>query len=177
MSFIGVPVIGPRPPSASACRARVRQQRHLAGVLDRRRDVALVLSAVAGNPSRPDLAAVRDELAQQPDVLVVDVGDLLLAEQADFLLRLANRWLGHRGAPWQSPARAGMVVSSGRIGLAGWPRASGLGPAGCRLAGRGPADLSWPGRSRTADAAGPAAGPSAGDRSERRLVGKPAVAR
>src|SRR6266567_6956794 len=35
-----------------------------------------------------------------------------------------------------------MVVSSGRIGLAGWPRANRPGPAGCRLACRGPAELS-----------------------------------
>src|SRR5271170_5133232 len=109
MSFIGVPFIGAQPPSALSCRARVRQQRHLARVLDRRGDIALVLRAVAGNPPCPDLAAVGDELPQQPRVLVVDVGDLLLAEQADLLLWLANRWLGHRGAPQQSPAGAGMV--------------------------------------------------------------------
>src|SRR5580698_5556226 len=106
MSFMGVPLIGRSSP-VSASRARVGQQRHLARVLDRRGDVALVLRAVAGYPPGTDLAAVGDELPQQPGVLVVDPGDLLLAEQADLLLRLANWWLGHRGAPWQSPARGG----------------------------------------------------------------------
>src|ERR1035441_4706664 len=66
-----------------------------------------MLRAVSGNPPRPDLAAVGDELPQQPGVLVVHAGDLLLAEQADLLLRLANGWLGHRGAPQQSPACGG----------------------------------------------------------------------
>src|SRR5215472_2471757 len=98
MSFIGVPLIGALPPSL-ASRARVGQQRHLARVLDRLGDVALVLRAVAGHPPRTDLAAVGNELPQQPGVLVVHPADLLLAEQADLLLRLADRWLGHRGAP------------------------------------------------------------------------------
>src|ERR1700746_2953389 len=41
-----------------ARRARVRKQRHLAGVLDRRRDGPLVAGAVAGHPPGADLAAV-----------------------------------------------------------------------------------------------------------------------
>src|SRR6185436_15245353 len=86
-------------PPASARGAGVRQQRHLAGVLDRRGDVPLVLGAVAGHPTGTDLAAVGDELPQQTGVLVVDVGDLLLAENANLLLGFAGRWLRHRGAP------------------------------------------------------------------------------
>src|SRR5215475_9567935 len=109
MSFIGLPLMASVTFPASACRARVRQQRHLAGVLDRRGDVALVLRAVAGDPPRTDLAAVRDELPQQPGVLVVDPGHLLLAEKAHLLLWLADRWLGHRGAPSHSRQSAGMV--------------------------------------------------------------------
>jgi len=35
-----------------------------------------------------DLAAIRDELAQSCDVLVVDVADLLLAERTWLLLKL-----------------------------------------------------------------------------------------
>src|SRR3954451_9481047 len=93
MSFI-------RPSLPSARGARVGQQRHLAAVLDRRRDVALVLRAVAGDSTGADLAAVGDELPQQVGVLVVDVGVLLLAEGAHLLLRLASRGLGHgRDAP------------------------------------------------------------------------------
>src|SRR4051795_181205 len=90
MSFIG---------SSSAGRRRVGQQGHLAGVLDRDGDVALVLDAVAGDPAGTDLAAVGDELPQQGGVLVVDVGRLVLAELADLLLGLANRWLRHRSSP------------------------------------------------------------------------------
>src|SRR5258708_3867801 len=77
-----------------------------------------MLRAVAGDPPGPDLAAVGDELPQQPRVLVVHVGDLLLAEQADLLFWLANRWLGHRGAPWQRPARGGDGGDEG--GGVGW---------------------------------------------------------
>src|SRR4051812_44031232 len=86
-------------PLRSASRARVRQQRHLASVLDRRGDVALVLGAVSGHPAGADLAAVGDELAQQRRILVVDVGEFLLAEQANLLLGLAWCRFRHRGAP------------------------------------------------------------------------------
>src|SRR3954467_10610889 len=78
----------------------VGQQRELAGVLDRERDVPLVLDAVAGDPTGADLAAVGDELAEQRGVLVVDAGRLLLAELANLLLGLANHCLGHCGAPF-----------------------------------------------------------------------------
>src|SRR3712207_2891974 len=64
----------------------VGQQRHLAGALDGRGGLALVLRAEARNPSRADLAAVRDEPAQHVIVLVVDVGDVLLAEDARLAL-------------------------------------------------------------------------------------------
>src|SRR5258708_34499701 len=98
-----------------------------------------MLRAVAGDPPGPDLAAVGDELPQQPRVLVVHVGDLLLAEQADLLFWLANRWLGHRGAPWQSPARGGggryegggawgmwgVVVRAGGAGAGAWASRAG----------------------------------------------------
>src|SRR4051794_18441651 len=101
ISFISIPL---------ARRARVRQERHLAAVLDRGGDVALVLRAVAGHPTGADLAAVGDEAAEQTRVLVVHVADLLLAEHADFLLRLAELGLRHRGALLKSPAGAGMDV-------------------------------------------------------------------
>src|SRR5438093_9612698 len=66
----------------------VRQERHLPCVLDRRRHVTLVLGAVARHPACADLPPVRDELAEQGQVLVVDEGDLVLAEDADLLLLL-----------------------------------------------------------------------------------------
>src|SRR5688500_16485650 len=43
-----------------------------------------MLRARAGNPPRQHLAALGDEAAQQLDVLVVDVVDLVRAELADF---------------------------------------------------------------------------------------------
>src|SRR4029079_5279016 len=82
----------------SAGRARVRQQGHLARVLDGIGDEALFLHGHTGDPTRTDLAAVGDELAQQCGVLVVDVLDLRRLERVGLLLGLANGGLGHRGA-------------------------------------------------------------------------------
>src|SRR5215218_996178 len=74
----------------------VREQGHLPGVLDGGGDVALVLGAVAGDPAGADLAPVAHELAQQVDVLVVDVVLLLRAELAELALGLALEGaLGH----------------------------------------------------------------------------------
>src|SRR5574341_1276300 len=90
----------------------VGEQRHLAGVLDRRCDVALMLCAVAADPSGADLAAVAHELPQQVHVLVVDVGLLVSAELAELPLGLAlERALWHTAgyllaepwAPWPRP--------------------------------------------------------------------------
>src|SRR6476661_2033252 len=79
----------------SACGRGVGQQGNLAGVLDRGGDVPLMLGAVAGHPAGADLAAIRDEAAQQGGVLVVDRLRVFLAEGADLLLRLADGGLGH----------------------------------------------------------------------------------
>src|SRR6202020_270657 len=131
---------------ALASRAGVREQRHLARVLDRGGHVALVPGAVTGDPARADLAAVGDVLAEQARVLVVHVADLVVAEGADLLLGLANWWLRHRGAPLESPANAGMVstclldlLERWFVGVAGVRRPRVLGPtaAAARLtAGR-----------------------------------------
>src|SRR6476620_9221756 len=93
MSFI--PLSSATGSPGSACGRGVGQQGDLAGVLHRDRDVTLVLTAVAGDPTGPDLAAVGDELPQQPGVLVVDVLGLVLAERAHLLLRLAQDGLCH----------------------------------------------------------------------------------
>src|SRR5215212_5991498 len=85
----------------SATGRGVGQQRQLTRVLHRDRHVTLVLDAVAGHPTRADLAAVGDELAEQRGVLVVDTGRLLLAELANLLLRLAHHCLRHCGAPFR----------------------------------------------------------------------------
>src|SRR5262245_5071500 len=72
-----------------------RKQRHLAGVLDRDGDVALVLHTVTGHAAGTDLAAFADVGAQQRGVLVVDRLPLLGAEDA---LTGLDRLFG-RGAP------------------------------------------------------------------------------
>src|SRR4051812_45515943 len=60
----------------AAALADVRQERQLAGALHRAGDLVLVAPAGAGDAARADLAAVRDELAEADDVLVVDELDL-----------------------------------------------------------------------------------------------------
>src|SRR3954453_11977217 len=103
----------------SASRRRVGQQGDLTGVLDGRGDVALVLHTVAGDPTRTDLAAVGDELAEQVGVLVVHVGHLVLAELANLLLGLANHCLGHCGALFPRPS-ASMSQSEPGSHRNGW---------------------------------------------------------
>src|SRR5690606_36124684 len=56
-------------------RAGVREERHLARVLHRGRDELLLLDGHAGDATRTDLAALRDELPEGRDVLVVDDAD------------------------------------------------------------------------------------------------------
>src|SRR6478672_12823649 len=82
--------------AGSPRRRGVGEQGHLAGVLDRLGELALLLRGDAGDPAGTDLAAVRHELAQQVGVLVVDVVDLGREKRVRLLLRLANGWLGHR---------------------------------------------------------------------------------
>src|SRR5215213_899266 len=74
----------------------VGEQGHLPGVLDGGGDVALVLGAVAGDPAGADLAPVAHELAQQVDILVVDVVLVVGAELEELALGLALEGaLGH----------------------------------------------------------------------------------
>src|SRR3712207_1683176 len=86
-------------------RRGVRQQRDLAGVLHRDRDVALVLAAVAADPPGTDLAPVGDELPEQAGVLVVDGLRRVLAECADLLLGFAQHGFGHECSWWYSDTR------------------------------------------------------------------------
>src|SRR3954464_13867176 len=85
--------------SCTARRAGVRQQGHLPRVLDGLGDLALLLHGDAGDPTGTDLAAVRDELPQDVDVLVIDLLDARALQRVLLLLGLANGWLRHRGAP------------------------------------------------------------------------------
>src|SRR3954454_7952113 len=59
--------------------ADVGQQRELTRPLDRRGDLVLVPPARSGDAARADLAAIRDELPERVDVLVVDELDLVAA--------------------------------------------------------------------------------------------------
>src|SRR5262249_39057275 len=74
------------PPAAAAAVVRalrhVRQERHLAGALHGLRDLHLVAPARAGDAAAADLPPLRDVAAKLGDVLVVDLGDVLLAEEA-----------------------------------------------------------------------------------------------
>lgn len=76
----------------------VGQQRHLAGVLHRDRDVALMSTAVPADPARPNLAPVGEKLTQQASVLVIDLLIFVLAKRANLLLVLA-RYSLCRGSP------------------------------------------------------------------------------
>ena len=62
-----------------------RQQRDVARLLDGQGQTPLVRRADSGQAPRNDLAALRHELRQQPDVLVVDGLDFLHAEFANLL--------------------------------------------------------------------------------------------
>src|SRR5581483_5692562 len=67
-------------PAGTAGRVgHVGQQGELAGPLHRPGHLALMAPARAGDPTRADLAALRDEPAQHRDVLVVDLLDLVPA--------------------------------------------------------------------------------------------------
>src|SRR5438094_3016690 len=60
----------------------VGKQCHLARAFDRDRDLTLMAAARARNPAGADLAPLGDVPAQLVDVLVVDLVDLVLAEEA-----------------------------------------------------------------------------------------------
>lgn len=71
-----IPGRGGAGPGARRCLPRrIRQERHLPGVLDRTGQLPLLLCGDAGDPTAADLAAVREERPEQGGVLVVDVRD------------------------------------------------------------------------------------------------------
>src|SRR5438105_4203343 len=65
--------------------SRERQQRNGARALDRVLQFALMQRAGAGDASRQNLSALRDELLQHLHIFEVDVLELLHAELADAL--------------------------------------------------------------------------------------------
>src|ERR1051325_3291761 len=78
-------------------RRRERQQRDVSGALHRGRQLTLMARAVAGDAARNQLAALGDEAAEQPHVLVID-GNSLGTEAADL-------------APLHAPAKRHLVVA------------------------------------------------------------------
>src|SRR5690606_22424499 len=83
--------------AGSASRGRVGQEGHLTRVLHGARDLTLLLDGDTRDAARTDLPAVRDELAQERGVLVVDDVDLRGLQRVGLLLGLAENGLGHRG--------------------------------------------------------------------------------
>ena len=58
---------------------------HLASSLDSYGELSLVKSAVAGYTSGENLCSLRCELSKLSDILVIDLGNLILAEDANLL--------------------------------------------------------------------------------------------
>ena len=63
----------------------VGEKRHLASSLDRGSELSLVKSAVAANTSGEDLCSLGNELSELCNVLVIDLRNLVLAEDANLL--------------------------------------------------------------------------------------------
>src|SRR6266849_167971 len=76
--------VNPRPGSLRSAPGK-RQQRNVPRLLDGGRQTPLVRCANAGQAPRNNLAALRHELGEQPDIFVVDGFNFLHAELADFL--------------------------------------------------------------------------------------------
>ena len=63
----------------------VGEKCHLASSLDSYRKLSLVKSTVAGNTSGEDLCSLGNELSELCNILVIDLANLVLAEDANFL--------------------------------------------------------------------------------------------
>ena len=63
----------------------VGEKCHLACSLDSYSELSLVKSTVAGNTSGENLSSLRGELSKLSDILVIDLGNLILAEDANLL--------------------------------------------------------------------------------------------
>ncbi len=58
-----------------------------------------MLGAVTSDSTSPNLAAIRNELAQGWDVFVIDCRSIFATKRADLRLKFLNWWLSHCGAP------------------------------------------------------------------------------
>jgi hypothetical protein len=70
--------------------ANVGQKSNLASTLDSGVELTLVNSASAGHSSGQDLAALADELAELSGILVIDISNLIGAENANLLSSANN---------------------------------------------------------------------------------------
>src|SRR5579864_742324 len=85
------------------CPSCKRQQRDVAGLLDRRTQTALVWRAHTGQAARNDLPALGHKLRQQAHVFVIDRLDLLSTKLADLL---ATKIFSTAGAAFTSASGA-----------------------------------------------------------------------
>jgi len=104
--------------------ARERQQSDVAGLLDGRRQSALVRRADSGQTPGNDLAAFGDEAGEQAHVFVVNRLNLLDAELANFLAaeEFAATFAASAGTTRTRPARVAGIAWSGtvrRVGSSG----------------------------------------------------------
>ncbi len=60
----------------------IRKQSHLTGTLDRDSELTLILGACSGYTARNDLAIGADEPLQKLNILIVDIGNVILCEIA-----------------------------------------------------------------------------------------------
>ena len=103
-----------------------RQQRDVAGALDRFAEPPLVARADAGHAARENLAAFLHELRQDVGALVVDEVHLLDAELADFLLAKVLALAAARSArsagtaAWTTFAARTAVSATGATMTAAW---------------------------------------------------------
>src|SRR6202035_4127448 len=86
----------------TAALGNVREQRKLAGALDRPGELALVAAARPGDPARADLAAVGDEPTQRREFLVIDLLDPVAAVRARLAAARGHRPFPVAPANWSS---------------------------------------------------------------------------
>jgi hypothetical protein len=85
--------------------AAVRDDRHVAGLLDRLLEAALVLGGEAGDAPRNDLAALGDEACEQLWIAPIDLERLVGEERIDLALAAA-------GTALAGPAFARAIIAA-----------------------------------------------------------------
>lgn len=105
---------------------RKGKEGEMSSSLDRDRQRALMTRTGAGLPARLDLAPVGDIAAKSPEVLVVDVIDMVHAKAADLAPRIvAAPTAAKASPPWRST-----ITTIARLAWATVPRTSIIGATG-----------------------------------------------